>query len=408
MKSKNCAALVLKRGREKSVLKGHPWVFSGSVQRVENDPEAGDLIEVRDGKGETLGFGFYNLASNIRLRMWSRLPAEVEDFDKSLSGRIKRAVDFRKRELADLETDSFRLINSEGDFISGLIVDYFAGRLVIQPLALWVEKHLDTVVDALKQSLAPELSCRSIKVLVEQDVARLEKMQLESHVVFGEESDFEQDMEIRENGIRYSVNLSSGQKTGFFFDQRENRLLLREVAQGKRVLDLFSYNGGFTLNAMESEAAQTVSVDSSEPALESLKKNIELNEFSLPHELRCENVKKHLPQMEEAGERFDIVICDPPPFARRKDHINSASRVYKDINRRCMKLIDDGLLFTFSCSPHIDSRLFRQIIFAAALESGRQVQVLRQLGPGIDHPVDVRHLEGEYLSGLLLRVVAVS
>ncbi len=397
------ATIYLKAKRDRSARNFHPWIFSGGVERAQGNPSAGDWVTVADSKGQALGQGFYNPDSRIRVRLLHFGTAAVSESD-ILRARISSAVRFRMN-LYDAQcTDALRLINSEGDGLSGLIVDYYAGHLVIQPLARWLQTRLDDVVEWLRQACTDGLPLHSAQLRIEADAVRLEGMTLEGKSWTFDEVAPER-VSILENGIAYAVDLQGGQKTGFFLDQRDNRSLVGRMSSGLRVLNLFCYTGGFTLAALKTGARQVVSVDSSGPALELLEENVSLNELSSSDSISLkEDVKRYLPKATENRERFDVVICDPPPFARRRDQVDKAARAYKDINRRAMGLIDNGYLFSFTCSPFIDERLFTQILFSAAKEDGCRVRVLSHLGPGSDHPVSLYHPEGAYLFGLLLHI----
>jgi len=399
MNSEQRPMALLKAGREKAVLQGHPWLFSGAIAAIEGSPSAGDLLDVLDSRRKLIGRAFYNPHSQISLRIWGS-PEEKASFDEQFRLRLESALVSRRALLSDVSCNSYRLLNSEGDFVSGLIIDNFNGHLVLQPLAYWVEVHLEEIKQALQEKLSGHVEVKSMRLRIEEDVVKHEHITLKSGVIYGTSSD---EVEILENNIRYTVDLAGGQKTGFFFDQRENRLMMGETAPGRSLLDLFCYQGGFSLNALKCGATSTLSVDSSQPALDRYVRNLEMNGLKDGRaQILCANIKEFLPTAVNEGRRFDMVVCDPPPFARRKEHINSAAAVYKDINRRAMQLIDNGELFTFTCSPFIDAHLFRQIIFSAAYESGRKVRLIKKLGPGPDHPVNICHMEGEYLSGLLL------
>ncbi len=401
MSSEHKAAVLLKAGREKSVLQGHPWLFSGAIAAIEGSPAAGDLLEVLDSHRKRIACAFYNPHSQISLRIWSD-GSRPASFGAIFRSRLNSALKCRRALLSNRNCNAFRLLNSEGDFVPGLIIDNFNGHLVVQPLAHWVETNFEEIKNTLLEGLSGIFEVRSIRLRVEDDVVRHERITLESGVVYGEAL---KEVEIVENGIHYSVDLEAGQKTGFFFDQRQNRALLGELSSGRSLLDLFCYQGGFSLNALKCGASSVLSVDSSQPALDRYSNSLEANGLNDGRaEILCANIKEFLPQAVAEGRHFDVVVCDPPPFARRREHINSAASVYKDINRRAMQLMDDGELLTFTCSPFIDARLFRQIVFAAAYESGRKVRLISKPGPGLDHPVNISHMEGEYLSGLLLHV----
>ena len=396
--------LRLKRGRQKSLGNRHPWIFSGAVASTEENCEAGSLVTVLNHDGKMLGSGFYNPDSQIRVRMLDFGAETAGDSLELLANRIEAAVLFRSQLFKQEETNAFRLINAEGDFLGGLIVDYYAGYLVIQPLARWLKRYLHELLPVLEQAVGKHFPYHGVLIREEEVAMRLEGMgPLDmTSFSFGPEPE---DLHIRESALQFKVDLVAGQKTGFFLDQRENRLLAESLSRGSKVLNLFAYSGGFTLPVLRGGAREVLNVDISAKALKLLEVNVELNGFSRSlAPVECADIKTFLPAAVSEGRSFDLVICDPPPFARRRQHIRKASRAYKDINRRAMQLIDDGWLMTFSCSPHLDAKLFRQILFAAGIEADRKVQLVKVLGPGADHPVDLNHPEGDYLNGLLLRV----
>ncbi len=396
------ARVILKAKRDRSVRQGHPWVFSGSVQRVEGEAAPGEIVVVTDSNGQALASGFYNPQSAIRVRLLA--PGHLTEDRARLRVKqcLTRAIESRRRLFDPAETDAFRIVNGEGDGLSGLIIDAYAGHLVIQPLAFWVGARLDWLVDTLREIWGPDL-LQGLWLRPRAEASNQEGMSLEEGRLDG--GDPTQNLiRIREGGLLYDVDVAAGQKTGFYLDQRDNRLALRNFCKDARVLNLFAYTGGFSLNALKGGAREVVSVDSSAPAMESLARHIELNDFSSTSVAKVADVKQILPEMERAGERFDVVVCDPPALAKRRNSVDRAARAYKDFNRRAMLMIDDGVLFTFSCSPFIDATLFRKMVFSAAVDSGHEAAVLRVLGPGLDHPVDLRHPEGDYLNGLILRI----
>ncbi len=404
MPSTKNPSVVLRDKRERSVLNHHPWLFSGAIAQESKEAPPGSLVDVLDGKKTLLARGFYNPSSNIRVRVVDFKPQAERSVETLLSDGILNAVKARVRNVATKETGAFRIINTEGDGLSGLIVDGYEGHLVVQALAVWVDVHKQAVMDALRQACDELFPIQSIRFRYEKEACKLEGMKAADEAVSFTEDPAPRTVWVREGGLWIEADLEQGQKTGLFLDQRQNRLRLRGLAQEKRVLNLFCHNGGFSLNALAGQASQVTSVDVSAHALESLSKNLERNGLESRHESHLADVKRWLPQAEAQGLRFDLAVCDPPPFARRKEHRNSAARAYKDINRRVMDLLDDGLLMSFSCSPFMDDKLFSQILFSAALEAGREVTLLERLGPGWDHPVSLFCPEGDYLRGLLLHV----
>jgi len=383
----------LKPGKEKPVRMGHPWVFSGAVARVVGSGDPGEFCTVFSAKGDSLGTGFYNVNSAIRVRMVSR-PGELFD-DNALARRIAAAVDCRAS-ILDGNNDSCRLVNSEGDRLPGLIVDRYASGLCLQILTAGMERLRPSIISALDQTCSPAF----IFERSDADARTREGLDLQEGPVRGEPP---ANLTVTENGRRFSTNLSTGQKTGFFLDQRENRKLFAAFASGKRVCDCFCYSGGFSVYGLTGGALFSTMVDSSEPAVTMARQNCLLNGVAQD---RCEGVTADVfSYLRVADKKFDCIVLDPPKFARHKGEVEAAARGYKDINLLAFKKIESGgIVFTFSCSNAVDPNLFRQIVFAAAADSGRFVQVLHVLSAGPDHPFNIAHREGEYLKGLVLRV----
>jgi 23S rRNA (cytosine1962-C5)-methyltransferase len=383
----------LKNGKDKSIRMGHPWVFSGAIASVQGNCENGDTCGVLSSSGENLGTGFYNAASAIRVRM---VAGKGEAFDGAvLERRIGTAV-ARRAGILDGRTDSCRFVNSEGDRLPGLIVDKYANGLCIQVLTAGMERLKRHVVDAVAKCCSPEFICERS----DTDARGREGLAGSSGIILGA---MPQAVTIRENGLMFGADLAEGQKTGFFLDQRENRRLFGAYAAGKTVCDCFCYSGGFSVYGLAGGAASSLMVDISEPALTSANDNCRRNGFGGD---RCESVAANVFDfLRKTDRRFDCIVLDPPAFARHKGEAAAAARGYKDINLLAFKNVEPGgTVFTFSCSNAVDANLFRQIVFAAAADSRRFVQVLHVLSAGPDHPFNVAHREGEYLKGLVLRV----
>lgn len=389
----------LKKGKEKAVKQLHPWVFSGAIDHVNGKPENGDIIMVTDNNNNFLAYGFFNDQSRVAVRLleWN---LETEINETWWRKKIRNAVKLR----ADLHTDqtnTYRVIFSEADYLPGLIVDRYADYLSVQILTSGIERIKYILLDELQSLLKP----KGIFDRSDASARAHEGMEASSGgVLLGLEPP--QFVSVSENGIFYQVNIAEGQKSGFYCDQRDNRKLLAAYTKGKKVLDCFSYSGGFSLNAMRNEASEVISVDSSLPALETLKKNIELNGFhDTPHRLIQSDVNKQLRVFREENEKFDVIILDPPKYAPSRSALTKASRAYKDLNRLAMLLLNEnGLLATFSCSGAVDMSTFKQIIAWAALDAGKNVQFIQQFSQAADHPVRSSFPEGEYLKGLLCRV----
>jgi 23S rRNA (cytosine1962-C5)-methyltransferase len=382
----------LKKNREKSIRQGNPWIFSGSIDRVSKNGDAGEPCIVRSSDDTLLGCGYYNHASAITVRLlrWGETTCD----DDALNAAIAAAL-ARREIVLDAATDSCRLINAEGDFLPGLIVDRYAGGLVVQILTAGMERRRAAVIAALIAQCAPAF----VYERSESESRTREGLDGAEGLLYGS---LPPDLVIRENGLAFGADIAGGQKTGFFFDQRSNRALLRSYAAGRRVCDCFSYSGGFTVAALAGGAAGVEAIDRSEEALRRLRDNVARNRLDGSGVVtRSADVFRFL---RETGERYDCIILDPPKFARHPGEVERASRGYKDINLlACRNCTPGGLIFTFSCSHAIDVKLFRQIVFAAAADAGRRFQLLHVLAAGPDHPVNLAHREGEYLKGLVLR-----
>ena len=387
--------VVLKKGKEKPLLRGHPWVFSGAVEKVEGDVSPGDIGEVYSREGHFLGIGHLNPHSQIILRVLTQKKEELNiDFFRE---RISKAAVLRDKWLKG-KTNAYRLVNGEGDFLPGLMVDCYGGIFVLQCLTAGMERLKGLLTDLIVRDFRPQ------SVYERSDVAtrREEGLSESSGLLFGKE--VPDRIEIEEFGCHFRVNVKRGQKTGFYLDQRENRFSLEELSHGKRILDCFCYTGAFAIHAGLGGAKELTLIDSSEEALGIAEEHFDLNRLKeIPHQLIRGDAFEVMRGLES---RYDIIILDPPPFAKRKGHLTSASRGYKDLNLWAFRLLKkEGLLFTFSCSQHISWNLFQKIVFSAALDSGKKVQVLSRRGHPIDHPVNLCHPEGEYLKGMICRVL---
>lgn len=390
----------LKKGKDKAVRQLHPWVFSGAIGHIQGKPENGEIVSVSDHDGTFLAYGFFNGYSRVAVRLleWDQA-AEVND--GWWRRRIQASVQARRDVLDSPDTNACRLVFSEADYLPGLIVDKYADFLSVQILSAGIERIKETVLDELQKLLKPA------GIFDRSDAAsrEYEGMPPSSGLLYGEMPP--ELVTVRENGILFGVNIVEGQKSGFYCDQRENRLITAEHAKGRRILDCFCYSGGFTLNCIRHDAAEVLSVDSSELALNTLKQNISLNNMQeKPHRWIHSDVNKALRNLRNEGERFDLIVLDPPKYAPSYSSLDKASRAYKDLNRHAMYLLGSGgLLATFSCSVAVKMDTFKQILAWAALDAGKEIQFIRQFSQPQDHPVRASFPESEYLKGLLCRIL---
>ncbi len=385
----------LKPGREKPLLRRHPWVFSGAIAHVDGNPEPGSTVELLDSKGNFLARGAYSPHSQIRARVWTFDPSETIDAD-FFRRRIRGAIQSRNSWHVTHDTDSLRLIYAESDHLPGLIVDCYVDTLVIQFLTAGAEHWKETIADILLE----ETGLSTIYERSDADVRELEGLPPLSGSLRGNPPKI---LTINEHGMQFSVDLESGHKTGFYLDQRENRQRVRKLAAERDMLDCFCYTGGFTVNALAGGAKSVLSVDSSAEALALCRENVALNNLPLDHhEILDGDVFQVLRKFRDEGRSFDLIVLDPPKFAPTAAQAEKAARGYKDINLLAFKLLrPGGLLVTFSCSGGVDAALFQKIIAAAALDAGVDAQVIAHLSQGPDHPVAFNFPEGAYLKGLV-------
>lgn len=391
-------SIVLKKGKEKAVLQRHPWVFSGALQDIKGKPNNGDLVSVHAFDNSFLAYGHYNKESRVAVRLlsWDESVLPNEQWYRK---RLQVAVKAREHLLTD-GNNACRLVFSESDYLPGLIVDKYGDYLAVQILTSGTEEMKSVILDELLKLTG----AKGIFDKSDSSARAHDGLNGGNELLAGSlPPDF---VEVKENGIKYHINIIEGQKSGFYCDQRFNRDLLAGYAKNAKVLDCFSYSGGFALNAMRSGAKEVVCVDSSALAIETLNKNLSLNGFeSIAHQAIQSDVNKQLRVFKEAGETFDIVILDPPKYAPSRSALTKASRAYKDLNRLGMQLLKEGgLLATFSCSGAVDIDTFKQIVAWAALDAGKEVQIIYQFTQPEDHPIRVSFPEGEYLKGLLCRV----
>jgi len=386
--------VTLRRGRERPVLNGHPWIFSGAVESISPEqPEPGSCCDVYSAEGEWLAAGYFNPGSQITCRLVTRREGETWG-PELLAQRLERAVAFRER-IAPPETNCLRMVNAEGDGLPGIIVDRYGEGVVVELTTAGAEQVRKELAAWLKKKFKPSFIYEN-----SADPVRVQEGLGEVRQALHRDPGSR--VKVTEYGHRFLVDPVEGQKTGFYLDQRENRRLSASwTVKGARALNLFSYTGAFAVYLARAGASRVVSVDTSEKALELAEENLAENGLSVDdHPLIRADAFEYLRQCDE---EFDLIVIDPPPLARRSSHVRKASRAYKDINRLGFsRLGAGGLMFTFSCSGHVGQRLFQQIVFSAALEAGKEMKVLAHLGTGPDHPVSLYHPEGEYLKGFLL------
>lgn len=388
-------SLILKPGREKSVLRRHPWVFSGAVQRVDEEPASGGTLDVLSSNGDFLARASYSPHSQIRARVWT---FNDEPVDKDFFyRRIKSAIHARDTWHLTPDTSAFRLIHAESDGIPGLIVDRYADVLVLQSLTAGSEYWKETIADILLE----ETGLQTIYERSDVDVRELEGLTPSVGTLRG--STIHSPLTIVEYGLKFLVDIEHGHKTGFYLDQRINRYRVGELARDRDVLNCFCYTGGFTVHALAGGAKSVASVDSSAEALALGRENVSLN--GLPVE-RSEWIEADVFQMlrkfRDQNRSFDLIILDPPKFASTVAQVEKAARGYKDINLLAFKLLrPNGILVTFSCSGGVDAALFQKIVAGAALDAGVDAQIIEHLSQSPGHPVALNFPEGAYLKGLV-------
>lgn len=388
--------IILKKGKEYSIERFHPWIFSGAIQKTEGELQDGGWVEVQNFKGKILGFGHYQNGSiATRMLSFGEHSPQQDFWDK----KIEQALRLRcNAGLPSVTTNSFRLIHGEGDGLPGLIIDYYDGTAIIQAHSAGMDDDRQEISVALQRILGEKLKSVYFKSQLTlpgklRDTAHdeyLYGMGIVPHV-------------ISEYGYKFYVDWEDGQKTGFFLDQRENRKLLGDYSKGKKVLNTFCYTGGFSLYALHANAEMVHSVDSSEKAISLTRKNIQLNGFDEnTHSCFVEDTFDFLKDMHD---QYDVIILDPPAFAKHRDARHQAVKGYQRLNAEAFRVIKaGGIIFTFSCSQVVDRKLFYDTIVSAAIQASRQIKVLHHLSQPADHPVSIFHPEGEYLKGLVLYV----
>jgi 23S rRNA (cytosine1962-C5)-methyltransferase len=389
------AVVHLGRNRHERIAEGHPWVFQGEVHNIRGEYEPGHIVTVVDSRGLFMGKGYINPKSQILVRL---LTTHDEHINRAFfKRRLENAWAHRKRLLAN--TSSCRVVFGEADFLPGLIVDKFNDILVVQSLALGIDRWLDDIVDLLNEILQP----RGIYERNDVPVRELEGLEQRKGFLRGE---FDTKLIIDENGLKITVDVENGQKTGYFLDQRDNRRAIRTYAADARVLDCFSNVGGFALNAAAAGAKEVILVDASESALDGAKENAELNGLGGVMSYQAGNAFDILRQLETNQEQFDVIVLDPPAFAKSKSNLEGAVRGYKEINLRAMQMIKEGgFLITCSCSYHMRPELFKAVIADAALDARRRLRLVEERAQGVDHPILVGYDESHYLKCLIYEVI---
>ncbi len=393
-------SLTLKPGKEEPLKRWHPWIFSGAIARAEGSPEDGDLVEIRNSKGQKLAVAHFQNGSIMARVLDFSADARpetvdfwVEKLQKALAAR--RAIGL----LDDFErTDCFRLVHAEGDGLPGLIVDVYGKTAVVQCHSIGMHRQKDLIAEALRRVLGDRCASifdKSSESLPPKFAASVKNSSLFGDALAGE---------VVENGCRFSINWADGQKTGFFLDQRDNRLALQDFVKGKTVLNAFCYTGGFSVYALKAGAVQVDSVDISKKAIELVEKNVALNgPFSGQHASWAEDVLQFLKNA--PPEKYEVMVVDPPAYAKSLDKRHNAVQGYKRLNEMALRRIArGGVLLTFSCSQVVGDELFYKTVTSAAMEVGRSVRVIKRLSQGGDHPVSLFHPEGSYLKGLILLV----
>jgi len=389
------AKIILKSGKDQSIRRYHPWIFSGAIKKVYGNPVEGDVVDVYDNKDDFLAVGHYQ-AGSIAVRILSF--AEVDPDMDFFWVRLKSALKYRETIglTSDPQTNVFRLVNAEGDSMPGLIIDYYNGVAVMQMHSVGMYRMRNEITDILRQLLGDKLTAIFDKS--EGTLPYKSDISAVNEFLFGDTAA----VTVTENGFRFNVDIKSGQKTGFYIDQRENRKLITEYSKGKSVLNMFGYTGGFSVYAMKN-ALEVHTVDSSSSAVKLADENIRLNyEGDSRHKSFDSDAFEF---MGKINNKYDLIILDPPAFAKHNNVLANALQGYKRLNMLAIDQIKpEGIIFTFSCSQVVTRENFRKSVFAAAANTGRKVKILHQMCQPADHPVNIYHPEGEYLKGLVLYV----
>jgi 23S rRNA (cytosine1962-C5)-methyltransferase len=385
--------LQLRKGKEQSLLRKHPWVFSGAIYSDVSKLEDGEIVEIEDYKGRFLALGHFQHATiSVRVLSFEREEINQRFFDKVIGNAVQLRMNLG---LLNTQNNIFRVCHGEGDNLPGLIIDFYNGVAVIQCHSIGMYRSVDLIAQALKIAFGNKL-----KAIYSKSSDTLpDRIQTKDDYLFGA---CETPHLAVENGVNYKIDWVNGQKTGFFIDQRENRTLFGKYSFGKKVLNTFCYSGGFSLQALNQQAEVVHSLDSSKKAIELTEANIAINSFKGKH---LTIVADAMEYMKDLQEDYDIIVLDPPAFAKHRDKRHQAIQGYKRLNAHAIRQIKPGgLIFTFSCSQVVDKYLFTNTIIAAAIEAGRNVRILEQLHQPADHPINAFHPEGEYLKGLVIQI----
>ncbi|AEG60055.1 class I SAM-dependent rRNA methyltransferase [Desulforamulus ruminis] len=389
------AKAILHEGKQKRILGGHPWIYRTEIKEIRGEFQPGDIVEVYDIRERLIGRGYINPASQISIRIMTR-NAEEEINEDFFRRRIQAAWDYRQRVVR--ESNACRVIFGEADFLPGLIVDKFGDYLAVQTLTLGIEKHKETILKLLQEILKPGGMYERNDVAVRE----LEGLPLQTGFIG---ASFDPKVVIKENGLRFVVDLAGGQKTGYFLDQRENRMALQGLVHGGRVLDCFCHTGTFSMYAAKFGAREVLGLDIAAPALEVARANAELNGYGKNCSFKETNSFDELRAMEKAGEKFEVVVLDPPAFTKSKKAVAGAVRGYKEINLRGMKLLPPGgYLVTCSCSYHMKEEMFLEVIAEAGRDAGRQLRLVELRRQAKDHPMLLASPETHYLKCVVLQV----
>ena len=389
--------LVIASGKEKAIMRRHPWIFSGAVKRIVGEPQEGDFVDVVDNQGNWMATGHYQDESIICKVLSFDTPQVDETFFRA---RLASAIAYRERLgfFDHKDTNVFRLVHAEGDYLPGLVCDWYNGVLVMQAHSVGMHRLFPLFTNIFCDLLGDRL-----KAVFDKSSTTVPGGS-EDGYLWGIEP---LEHEITENGVKMLINFFEGQKTGFFVDQRENRKLVQDLAQGHRILNCFGYTGGFSLAALRGGAEYVETVDISKKAIELCNRNVELNfGNTAPHKGTVADVLQYIQTIKQSdNQSFDFIILDPPAFAKNHRALQQGLKGYRSINQRAMEALPaGGLLMTFSCSQAVSKDDFQTMIFTAAMNAGRRVRIVRQLPHAMDHPVSIHHPEGEYLKGLLLQV----